>query len=71
MHGLRIVFGGEGDDFRARDEARSTVGDLAGAEIFPMQTGHGDPLTLAGRRSLDGACGEVNRDGSETCVRAD
>jgi hypothetical protein len=43
MHGLRIVFGGEGDDFRARDEARSTFGDLAGTEIFPMQTGHGDP----------------------------
>ena len=46
MHGLRIVFGGEGDDFRARDEPRSTLGDLAGTEIFPMQTGHGDPALV-------------------------
>jgi hypothetical protein len=46
MRGLRIVFGGKGDDFRARDEPRSTLGDLAGTEIFPMQTGHGDPSDL-------------------------
>jgi len=70
MHGLRIVFGGEGDDFRARDEPRSTLGDLPGAEIFPMQTRHGDPYGLRVIRSLDGACGAVNGDGAETFVRA-
>ena len=43
VHGLRIVFGGEGDDLGAGDEPRTAVGDLARAEIFPMQAGHGDP----------------------------
>jgi hypothetical protein len=43
MHRLRIVFCGEGDDFRARDEPWSALGHLAGTKVFPMQTGHGDP----------------------------
>jgi hypothetical protein len=36
MHRLWIVFGGKRNDFGARDQPRSTLGHLAGGEIFPM-----------------------------------
>jgi hypothetical protein len=41
MHRLRIVFGGKGNDFGARDDPRSAIGDLAWTEVFPMTERHG------------------------------
>ena len=40
MHRLRIEFGGEGDDFLARDQARTIFAEQAGLEVFEIEFGH-------------------------------
>ena len=40
MHRLRIEFGGEGDDFLARDQARTVFAEQAGLEVFEIEFGH-------------------------------
>src|SRR5207248_3446265 len=61
MHRLRIEFGGEADDLLAADAARSTIKDLAGAEVFPMKVRHGGPA-VCGAVPLNVAHVGVNRD---------
>ena len=40
MHRLRVEFGGKGQDFLARDAARSERAETAGREVFECQRGH-------------------------------
>ena len=59
MHGLRIELGGKGENFLARDAARSELAEMAGLEVFEGKRGHdGD---IVERSPIVAAlCGNLN-----------